>query len=352
MHCVSHPAMPCCARASWKLRWTQICRAIDGDPVQLQQVLLNLVINAFDAMRDTPPSRRKVLIATQSNGDGTVRTSVRDYGVGISEDMRDRLFDPFFSTKTEGLGMGLAIVRSIVESHGGTITAENADGGGARFEFVLPANGHSSYMIPANSLVFLIDDDASVRKGVSRLLRSAGYKNEAFTSASDFLAREQHPGPACVIVDVRMPGLNGMDLQNVLIQRRREEQLVFITGHGDISMCAQAMKAGAVDFLPKPFRDNELLECVERALARSAEQRRRGVERAEARRLLDLLTPREFEVMQLVVTGMLNKQIAAELGTAEKTIKVHRGRVMKKLGIASVAELVRLVETARIASVK
>ena len=207
-------------------------------------------------------------------------------------------------------------------------------------------------MIPSNSLVFLIDDDASVRKGVSRLLRSAGYKNEAFCSASDFLAREQHSGPACLIVDVRMPELNGMDLQSVLIQRRREEQLVFITGHGDVSMCAQAMKAGAVDFLPKPFRANELLECVERALARAAEQRRRGAQKTEARRLLDLLTPREFEVMQLVVRGMLNKQIAGELGTAEKTIKVHRGRVMKKLGIASVAELVRLVETARVAPVK
>lgn len=206
-------------------------------------------------------------------------------------------------------------------------------------------------MMRANSLVFLIDDDASVRKGVLRLLRSAGYKSEAFASASDFLAREQHPGPACVVVDVRMPGLNGMDLQNVLIQGRREEQLVFITGHGDISMCARAMKAGAVDFLPKPFRDIELVQCIERALARSADQRRRSIDRAAARRLLDLLTPREFEVMQLVVTGMLNKQIAAELGTAEKTIKVHRGRVMKKLGIASVPELVRLVETARIAPI-
>jgi FixJ family two-component response regulator len=204
-------------------------------------------------------------------------------------------------------------------------------------------------MIPSNSLVFLIDDDASVRKGVSRLLRSAGYASEAFGSASDFLTREQHSGPACVIVDVRMPGINGMDLQNVLIRRRREEQLVFITGHGDISMCARAMKAGAVDFLPKPFRDTELLQCVERALARSADQRRHAIEKAAARRLLDLLTPREFEVMQLVVSGMLNKQIASELSIAEKTIKVHRGRVMKKLGINSVAELVRLVETAQIA---
>jgi len=207
-------------------------------------------------------------------------------------------------------------------------------------------------MIPSNSLVFLIDDDASVRKGVLRLLRSAGYKSEAFESASNFLTREQHAGPACVIVDVQMPGLNGIDLQSVLIQRRREEQLVFITGHGNIPMCAQAMKAGAVDFLPKPFRATELLQCVERALARSADQRRRGADKAEARLLLDLLTPREFEVMQLVVTGMLNKQIASELGTAEKTIKVHRGRVMKKLGIVSVAELVRLVETAQIASLR
>src|SRR5207244_8487613 len=158
-------------------------------------------------------------------------------------------------------------------------------------------------MIPSNSLVFLIDDDASVRKGVSRLLRSAGYSSEAFASAPDFLTREQHSGPACVIVDVRMPGINGMDLQNVLIQRRREEQLVFITGHGDISMCAQAMKAGAVDFLPKPFRADELLQCVERALIRSTEQRRRSTEKNKARHLLALLTPREFEVMQLVTTG-------------------------------------------------
>jgi two-component system sensor kinase FixL len=118
--------------------------AIQGDPVQLQQVLLNLVINAFDAMRETPTSSRKVLITTELNGDGTIRTSVRDHGVGISENMQDRLFDPFFSTKTEGLGMGLAIVRSIVEAHGGTIEGANVNDGGARFEFVLPINGHSS----------------------------------------------------------------------------------------------------------------------------------------------------------------------------------------------------------------
>jgi len=205
-------------------------------------------------------------------------------------------------------------------------------------------------MTTPTALVFLIDDDASVRKGVSRLLRSAGYECETFASATDFLAREPHGGPTCLIVDVRMPGLNGMELQEVLMQRRREEQLVFITGHGDISMCSQAMKAGAVDFLPKPFGDDQLLECVARALSRSSEQRQRSVEKSEARRLLDSLTPREFEVMQLVVAGMLNKQIAGELAIAEKTVKVHRGRVMQKLGVTSVAELVRLGQRAGIGS--
>ena len=203
--------------------------------------------------------------------------------------------------------------------------------------------------IPPNSLVFAIDDDASVRKALARLLRSAAYKSEIFESASDFLARPPHSGPSCVIIDVQMPGLNGMELQEDLIRRHREEQLVFITGHGDIPMCAQAMKAGAVDFLGKPFRGDELLQCVQKALIRSAEQRRRSAEKNKARRLLDLVTPREFEVMQLVVAGMLNKQIAGELGTAEKTVKVHRGRLMQKLGVTSVADLVRLVQRASVA---
>ena len=203
---------------------------------------------------------------------------------------------------------------------------------------------------PPNSLVFAIDDDASVRKGLARLLRSAGYTSEIFDSASDFLARPLHSGPSCVIVDVQMPGINGMDLQEALIEHRREEQLVFVTGHGDIPMCAQAMKAGAVDFLRKPFRDDELLQCVQNALIRSAEQRRRSAEKDQTRRLLDLLTPREFEVTQLVITGMLNKQIAGELGTAEKTVKVHRGRVMQKLGVTSVAELVMFMQRAGLAS--
>jgi FixJ family two-component response regulator len=204
-------------------------------------------------------------------------------------------------------------------------------------------------MITPSPVVFVIDDDESVRKSLKRLLRSADYESELFGSASDYLARSPHSGPSCVIVDVRMPGLNGIDFQETLIQRRREEQLIFITGHGDIPMCARVMKAGAVDFLSKPFKSRDLLGCVERALDRSSRQRRDADQRNGARRLLDLLTPREFEVMQLVITGMLNKQIGGELGMAEKTVKVHRGRVMQKLGVASVAELVRLVQRAGVA---
>jgi FixJ family two-component response regulator len=204
-------------------------------------------------------------------------------------------------------------------------------------------------MTSARPLVFVIDDDESVRKSLKRLLDSAKYKSETFASASDFLERPPHAGPACVIVDVKMPRLNGIAFQEALIRRRREEQLVFITGHGNIAMCARVMKAGAADFLSKPFKRRELLNCVERALNRSAEQRSRTAEKNEVRRLLDLLTPREFEVMQLLITGMLNKQAAGELHITEKTVKAHRGRVMQKLKITSVAELVRLTQTAGVA---
>jgi len=197
-------------------------------------------------------------------------------------------------------------------------------------------------------MVFVIDDDHSVRKSLRRLLDAAQYKTELFKSASEFLSRSAHPGPSCIVIDVRMPGLTGMDLQKTLIESGREEQLVFITAHGDIPMCAQAMKAGAVDFLPKPFKPQQLLESVERALSRSAEQLLRASERNHARALLRQLTPREYEVMGLVATGLLNKQVGAELGMAEKTVKTHRAHVMQKLGITSVAKLMVVLQKAEV----
>jgi FixJ family two-component response regulator len=203
-------------------------------------------------------------------------------------------------------------------------------------------------MMTPTGMVFVIDDDEAVRKSLGRLLDAAHYRIELFKSASEFLSRSAYPGPSCVVVDVRMPGLNGIDLQKALIERHREEQIVFITGHGNIPMCAQAMKAGAVDFLPKPFKPKELVASVERALRRSAEQRRRASEKNHARGLLERLTPREFQVMQLVITGLLNKQVGAELGMAERTVKTHRGHAMQKLGITSVPELIGVVKKAEV----
>jgi len=203
-------------------------------------------------------------------------------------------------------------------------------------------------MMSSTAMVFVIDDDQSMRKSLERLLDAACYKVELFKSASEFLSRSAHAGPSCVIVDVRMPELNGIDFQKALIEGGREEQLVFITGHGDVPMCAKAMKAGAVDFLPKPFKSKQLLESVERALTRSAEQRRRESEKNHAGGLLERLTRREYEVMQLVATGMLNKQVGGELGMAEKTVKTHRAHVMQKLGITSVAELMVVLQKAEV----
>ena len=203
-------------------------------------------------------------------------------------------------------------------------------------------------MISSTAMVFVIDDDESVRKSLKRLLDAARYNTEVFKSASEFLSRSAHQGPSCVIVDVKMPGLSGIDFQEALIEHGREEQLIFVTAHGDIPMCAQAMKAGAVDFLPKPFRPNQLLKSVERALTRSSEQLLRASEMSKARALLERLTPREYEVMQLVATGLLNKQVGGELGMAEKTVKTHRAHMMQKLKITSVAELMVVLQKAEV----
>ena len=196
------------------------------------------------------------------------------------------------------------------------------------------------------SRVFVVDDDQSVRTSLANLLSTEDYALEVFPSAAEYLARVPHPGPACLILDVQLPGLDGLALQRQLAENGRAEQIVFITGHGDIPMGISAMKRGAVDFLPKPFRDDELLTAVTRALARSAESYQQRDEAAAHRARLAKLTPREFEVFRLVIAGLLNKEIAGELGIALRTIKHHRARVMQKVGVVSVAELVRVAQKA------
>jgi FixJ family two-component response regulator len=194
----------------------------------------------------------------------------------------------------------------------------------------------------AAETVFVVDDDASVRKALARLVRSAGMKAQAFPTAEAFLA-ESHVEPAsCLVLDVRLPGLNGLQLQEALNRKGYPLAIIFITGHGDVPTSVRAMKAGAVDFLQKPFEDSDLLDAIRRAIARSREAFAKQAESARLQRRYDTLTPREREVLSLVVAGLLNKQVAAELGAAEKTIKVHRGRVMAKMQAASLADLVRM----------
>ncbi len=200
----------------------------------------------------------------------------------------------------------------------------------------------------AGAQVFVVDDDASVRRSLVRFFRSAGLEVEAFESARAYLTRTPSSGPSCLVLDVQMPELNGLELQRALAESERTEQIIFLTGKGDIPMCAGAMKAGAVDFLPKPFGDTKLLAAVERALAISGQRLLQNAEHADVRARIASLTPRESQVFEGVIAGKLNKQIAADLGTSLKTVKFQRGRVMEKMGVVSVAELVRLAEKAGI----
>jgi FixJ family two-component response regulator len=188
----------------------------------------------------------------------------------------------------------------------------------------------------------VVDDDASVREALGRLIRSAGLKVEAFASAEAFLARPRADGPACLVLDVRLPDLSGLDLQRRMAEASNEIPIVFITGHGDIPTTVRAMKAGAMEFLTKPLVDGDVLESIRQALARDRAARDHQADTAALRGRYALLTPREAEVMAWVVSGLLNKQIAGELGISEETVKVHRGQVMRKMEADSLADLVRM----------
>ena len=191
-------------------------------------------------------------------------------------------------------------------------------------------------------IVFVVDDDKAVRKSLERLIKSVGLTMQPFSSAREFLESDPSDGPSCLVLDVRMPGLSGIDLQKELGKMGYTIPIIFITGYGDIPMSVRTMKRGAIDFLTKPFNDQDLLDAIHRAIEKDKQTRREQDEIGTIQQRVDSLTPREREVFSLVVTGMLNKQIAYDLGMSEKTVKVHRSRVMDKMQADSLAELVRL----------
>ena len=332
-----------------------------ADRCQMQQVVLNLVMNALEAIREVPASERRISVSVVQTDTGKVRCAVRDRGPGITPENLQKVFGPFWTTKPQGLGMGLWICRSIVEAHDGKMWVESSSGAGATFLFEVPAAGHSSIppattaeecAVPApgtdqaDATVFVVDDDPAVRAAVARLVQTAGWRVKQFDSPHQLLDIPPLAGTGCVVLDVQMPGMTGPQFHDRMSERGLDFPVVYLTGHGDLPTSVRAMKRGAVDFLLKPVDERVLLNAIRNAIGRHAETRVRSGERDRLETGMLRLSPRERVVMEHVVLGHANKRIAFDLGITEYTVKVHRSRMMQKMQVRSVAQLVRLCEGA------
>jgi FixJ family two-component response regulator len=343
-------------RVSLRMELAPALPMILGDRGQLQQVIINLVINGIEAMQSVTDRPRELVIPSGQDDAHQVLVSVTDCGVRILAENASRLFNAFFTTEPGGLGMGLSICRSIVEAHGGRPSASGKRGSRCNVSIrpalaskgcIMTERPKSSHEPPSarEPIVVIIDDDASMRRALSNLFQSVGLAVELFGSASEMLQTKLPDVASCLVLDIRLPGLSGLDFQTELAKANIHIPIIFMTGHGDIPMTVRAMKGGAVDFLTKPFREQEMLDAVVKAIERDRKRREADEIAATAQTLLETLTPREREVLALVSSGLMNKQVAAELGLAEITVKLHRGRAMRKMGAKSLADLVRMTET-------
>ena len=347
-----------------KLELTLNLPSVHGDPVQLQQVLLNLILNACEAMANSEPAARVLLVRASLGGEREVSISVVDGGPGIAPEQIEKVFEPFVSGKRLGIGLGLAISRSIVSAHGGRLWCTNNEGARRHVHVHDPVRAdargvgcarattsggarrkeRSADMNQEEPTVFVVDDDPSVLRSLQRLLQSAGWATETYASPEEFLRLRDPAASGCVILDVAMPGLDGFELQRRLVEDGMPLPVVFLTGYGDVPTSVRAMRAGATNFLCKPVSEERLLASVAEAVEADRAFRRDNADLVAARKRLTTLTVRERQVLDRVVAGRLNKQTADELGTALKTIKVHRARMMHKMNVKSLAQLARLVE--------
>jgi two-component system sensor kinase FixL len=335
--------------------------AVLADRIQLQQVLVNFMTNAFDAMQEVDPDERHILIRTRQLNSIAAEVCVIDNGIGLQPEKLHQIFDPFYTTKKDGLGMGLAISRTLLQAQGGDVWAESAPDGGAALYFSIKLAVEADYQVEAEgggiaddemtagqddpATVYIVDDDSSVRKAMRRLVGAAGYAVETFDSANAFLQQSDLNAPCCLLVDLHMPSVTGLDLQKQLNQRDYTIPVIFITGAGNTEAGVQAIKQGAVDFLSKPVDKEALLASIGRAIKKDRAALVQYKQRVSVNERLSKLTAREREVLDLVVTGLMNKQIGYELGITEKTVKAHRGQMMRKMEARSLAGLVHLVES-------
>ena len=305
---------------------------------------MNFTRNAIDAVRDLEPSRKDVAIHTDQDEHGAVRLRVVDHGNGIAADSHPRLFDAFFTTKPDGMGMGLTISRTLVQAHHGEIGLPKPARGRRRvfgLRYHRPIRYQTRRSAMADGLVNIVDDDAAVRDSIRLLLGSIGLDVRCFSDAQSFLDAFDPNQVACIVLDIRMPGMSGLHLQDALNELGCKQPIIFITGHGDIPMAVQAMRNGAVDFIQKPFRDQDLIDCIHDALNSARAVRAAQDDIEQLRRRFGTLTERERDIFERVATGLANKQIAHELSVSQRTVEIHRAHVMEKLGTRNLAQLVR-----------